>query len=76
LFEEGAAEGVDVLPSRAAVRDEWLATVKRVFDEAGLTFEDSKFPQTGGRSGVHGEGLGHMLAEMQSVHRAHPGATW
>ncbi|WP_238372288.1 1,2-phenylacetyl-CoA epoxidase subunit PaaC [Heliomarina baculiformis] len=76
LFEEGAAEEVDVLPSRAAVRDEWLATVQRVFDEAGLTFEDSKFPQTGGRSGIHGEGLGHMLAEMQSVHRAHPGATW
>lgn len=29
-----------------------------------------------GRDGVHTEALGHLLAEMQSVARAHPGATW
>jgi ring-1,2-phenylacetyl-CoA epoxidase subunit PaaC len=30
----------------------------------------------GGRTGRHTEYLGHMLAEMQSVPRAHPGAAW
>ena len=30
----------------------------------------------GGRSGRHSEHLGHLLAEMQVLHRAHPGATW
>jgi ring-1,2-phenylacetyl-CoA epoxidase subunit PaaC len=31
---------------------------------------------TGGRKGIHSEHLGHMLAAMQSVHRAFPGVTW
>ncbi|MBV9315439.1 MAG: phenylacetate-CoA oxygenase subunit PaaC [Pseudonocardia sp.] len=30
----------------------------------------------GGRQGVHTEALGHLLAEMQSLARQHPGATW
>lgn len=29
-----------------------------------------------GRDGVHTEALGYVLAEMQSVARAHPGASW
>jgi ring-1,2-phenylacetyl-CoA epoxidase subunit PaaC len=29
-----------------------------------------------GKQGRHGEHLGYLLAEMQSLHRAHPGATW
>ena len=29
-----------------------------------------------GRGGVHTEAMGRLLAEMQSVARAHPGATW
>ena len=30
----------------------------------------------GGRDGVHTEAFGHLLAVMQSLARAHPGATW
>jgi ring-1,2-phenylacetyl-CoA epoxidase subunit PaaC len=29
-----------------------------------------------GRDGVHTEALGYLLAELQAVARAHPGATW
>lgn len=76
LFEEGAAEGVDALPSRAAIRPVWQATIARIFAEAGLSMPEAVYPQTGGRSGQHNEVLGHMLAEMQSLHRAHPGAVW
>lgn len=76
LFEEGAAEGVDALPSRAAIRPAWEATIDRIFGEALLTRPEVPFPQTGGRTGLHGEGLGHLLADMQSVYRAHPGASW
>jgi ring-1,2-phenylacetyl-CoA epoxidase subunit PaaC len=32
--------------------------------------------QGGGRTGRHSEALGPMLAEMQVLARAHPGATW
>ena len=38
--------------------------------------EDPPFPASGGRRGKHGEHLDHLLSEMQSVARAHPGATW
>lgn len=74
LFEEGA--GDDALPSRAAIRPVFDKTIARIFDEAGLESLEVPFPQSGGRDGRHGEGLGHMLAEMQSVYRAHPGASW
>jgi ring-1,2-phenylacetyl-CoA epoxidase subunit PaaC len=37
---------------------------------------DPRFPASGGRRGKHGEHLDHLLSEMQSVARAHPGATW
>ncbi|MGH1413802.1 MAG: 1,2-phenylacetyl-CoA epoxidase subunit PaaC [Pelagimonas sp.] len=76
LFEEGAAEGQDALPSRAAIRPDWEATVAGVFAEAGLETPQVSYPQTGGRDGIHGEALGHMLAEMQVLARAHPGAVW
>ena len=41
-----------------------------------------KAPQRGawtageGRQGLHTEPFGRMLAEMQHLHRSHPGATW
>ena len=75
LFDEGAADGT-VVPSRAAVRSTWDATIKDIFTQALLDVPNVPFPQTGGRTGLHGESLGHLLAEMQSVYRAHPGATW
>lgn len=76
LFEEGAAEDVPALPDRAGIRPTWQATIDRIFAEARLELPEVAFPQTGGRRGLHGEGLGHLLAEMQSVYRAHPGASW
>ena len=35
-----------------------------------------RWMQGGGRAGRHSEHLGHLLAEMQVLHRAHPGVTW
>jgi len=57
----------------------WLAAVDAVLTEATLTRpsdEDSRFRPTGGRKGVHTEHLSYLLAEMQVLHRAHPGAKW
>lgn len=70
------AEAAGVLPRREAVRPEWERAIGAAFEAAALEVPDVPFPQTGGRDGRHGEALGHMLAEMQSVHRAHPGAVW
>jgi ring-1,2-phenylacetyl-CoA epoxidase subunit PaaC len=76
LFEESAADGVSGLPSRAAIRPAWEATIDQIFAAALLSRPVVQYPQSGGRAGRHGESLGHLLAEMQSVYRAHPGATW
>ncbi len=65
-----------VAVDRAAIRPRWDATVDAVLREATLKRPGERWMQSGGRSGRHTEHLGHMLAEMQVLHRAHPGATW
>jgi ring-1,2-phenylacetyl-CoA epoxidase subunit PaaC len=80
LFEAdaGAAAlieaGVAVDP--AAIRPAWDATIDRVLAEATLKRPAGGWMQSGGRRGRHSEHLGHLLAEMQVLHRAHPGVTW
>ncbi|MEU1822876.1 1,2-phenylacetyl-CoA epoxidase subunit PaaC [Streptomyces abikoensis] len=76
LFEP--VEGLSV--DRDALRDGWLTDVTDVLRRATLTLPDG--PQLGawtagaGRQGIHTEPFGRMLAEMQHLHRSHPGATW
>jgi ring-1,2-phenylacetyl-CoA epoxidase subunit PaaC len=65
-----------ILPDPAALRPAWEATVARVLAEATLDRPRDGWMQTGGRRGVHTEHLGHMLAVMQHLQRAYPGATW
>jgi ring-1,2-phenylacetyl-CoA epoxidase subunit PaaC len=65
-----------IASDRAALRPTWDASVDRVLAEATLQRPADRWMQTGGRSGRHSEHLGHLLAEMQVLHRAHPGATW
>ena len=43
--------------------------------EATLTRPATGWAPAGGRDGVHTEHLSYLLAEMQVLHRAHPGAT-
>ena len=70
------AEAAGFLPVRADLRDTWERTVSEVFAEALLEQPKAAYAQRGGREGIHNEALGHLLAEMQVVHRAHPGARW
>ncbi len=65
-----------VLPDAAEIRPQWEATVARVLAEATLDRPKDGWMQAGGRRGVHTEPLGHMLAVMQHLQRAYPGATW
>jgi ring-1,2-phenylacetyl-CoA epoxidase subunit PaaC len=54
----------------------WLSTVDDVLREATLNRPDDGWRPTGGRQGLHTEALSYLLAEMQVLHRAHPGARW
>jgi ring-1,2-phenylacetyl-CoA epoxidase subunit PaaC len=70
-----AAQGVAVDVQK--LREPWSDHVTSVLGRATLSPpEETTWRPTGGRSGIHTESLGHMLAEMQNLHRAHPGATW
>ncbi|WP_225832587.1 1,2-phenylacetyl-CoA epoxidase subunit PaaC [Streptomyces sp. NK08204] len=71
-------EGLDV--DWAGMEAAWLESVTDVLGRATLTVPAG--PRTGawaagaGRQGLHTESFGRMLAEMQHLHRSHPGATW
>ncbi|MFF0091734.1 1,2-phenylacetyl-CoA epoxidase subunit PaaC [Streptomyces canus] len=71
-------EGVDVDWERMEAA--WLASVGEVLRRATLTVPEG--PRTGawaagaGRQGLHTESFGRLLAEMQHLHRSHPGASW
>ncbi len=60
----------------AELRDPALTDVRRVVGEATLTVPEVPAALGGGRQGLHTEHLGFLLAEMQHLHRSHPGATW
>jgi ring-1,2-phenylacetyl-CoA epoxidase subunit PaaC len=64
--------GVDV----AALRPEWEREVGAVLHEATLRRPTVSVKRAGGRHGRHTGALDSMLAEMQELHRAHPGAAW
>ncbi len=80
LFEPDAVEdaaarhGIGV--ASATLREGWLGAVRAVVAEATLCLPvDTAFRSTG-KLGLHSEHLGYLLAEMQSLHRQHPGAGW
>lgn len=58
------------------LRPEWDRRVADVLAEATLSPPKDSFQRSGGRNGFHTEHLGHLLAEMQWVARAYPGAAW
>jgi ring-1,2-phenylacetyl-CoA epoxidase subunit PaaC len=70
LLAEGiAADGV-------GLRAEYDTTVADVLGSATLDVPVDPYERIGGRTGMHTEHLGHLLAEMQWLHRSHVGASW
>lgn len=65
-----------VAPDPSGLRPAWDAAVDRVLADATLARPPSGWMQSGGRRGHHSEHLGYLLAEMQFLQRAYPGATW
>lgn len=70
-----AAAGAGFDP--ATLRQPWLAYLGQVFEEATLRLPPADaWMHGGGKRGVHTEHMGYLLAEMQYLQRAHPGAQW
>lgn len=74
LFTRGIA------PLSSSLLDDWIAHVRNVLQESTLAMPDmAEASHQAFRGGVHGrhtEALGYILAEMQHLQRAYPGAVW
>jgi len=71
-----AMAAAGIAPDPASLRTGWEQTIDTIFAEAMLERPEVTYPRSGGRSGLHGEELGHMLADMQALQRQMPGLTW
>ncbi|KIF68984.1 phenylacetic acid degradation protein [Streptomyces sp. AcH 505] len=64
----------------AALRASWTESVTEVLKRATLSVptgpDSGAWTAGAGRQGLHTEPFGRMLAEMQHLHRSHPGASW
>jgi ring-1,2-phenylacetyl-CoA epoxidase subunit PaaC len=58
------------------LRAAWSHLTDPVLAEANLGKPSQVNQRRGGRQGIHSEHLGHLLAEMQSMARSYPGASW
>jgi ring-1,2-phenylacetyl-CoA epoxidase subunit PaaC len=67
-------EGVAVNPY--LLRSTFDQVTQQAIADSGLTVPTGPAVRGGGRTGIHTESLGPLLAEMQVLARAHPGATW
>lgn len=74
-FELDAAQqgiGIDM----SGMKDAWQTSVATVVTQATLQMSPATGHHTRGKEGQHSEHLSYLLAEMQSLARAHPGAVW
>jgi ring-1,2-phenylacetyl-CoA epoxidase subunit PaaC len=69
-----ADAGVGVLNSDVA--EQWQEALSWVMDSTDLNMPEPVVAQLGGKSGLHTEQLGFILAEMQHLRQAHAGAQW
>lgn len=69
-----AEAGIGVAPASLAAG--WRAEVEALFDRAQLALPRDDWQASGGRAGLHTEHMGRLLAELQFVPRAYPGARW
>ncbi len=81
MFETATYER-SLLENRISVdvsklKDMWQKKIETVFEEATLTMPGNNlWMHSGGKTGIHSEELGYILAEMQFLQRAYPGCEW
>ena len=74
LEQQLADAGIGV--NSSALKPGWLEAIKAILAEATLSLPADEWAVKGGREGYHTENLGHLLTEMQFLHRSMPGLEW
>jgi ring-1,2-phenylacetyl-CoA epoxidase subunit PaaC len=80
MFMGGASDAAlataGVAPEPASLKAGWDEIVVETLAEATLRKPADGYMQKGGKSGIHTEHFGFVLAELQFLQRAYPGASW
>ncbi|NBW47819.1 MAG: phenylacetate-CoA oxygenase subunit PaaI [Betaproteobacteria bacterium] len=80
LFEDDAVDEAAAShgwgPKASELKADWETEMTAVLQQATLCAPALGAFRSTGRTGVHSEHMGYLLAEMQSLPRAHPGAAW
>ena len=63
-------------PDLAEIQKQWVSSVREQVTAATLDVPPEQWMAGGGRQGLHGEKFGFMIAELQHLQRAYPGADW
>lgn len=63
-------------PDLEVIREQWLAAIAALLEEATLKMPEDQWMDDGGRTGRHTEHFGPLLAGMQYLQRSYPGLTW
>lgn len=73
---DAAAEADGFGVAWASLEGAWRHKVVPVLEDATLPVPPCTPFRSAGKCGRHSEHMGHLLAEMQYLQRAYPGATW
>ncbi|MFQ6184214.1 1,2-phenylacetyl-CoA epoxidase subunit PaaC [Sinorhizobium meliloti] len=71
-----ALAAAGVAPEPESLRADWEALAAETLRAATLEKPEDRYMHGGGKRGLHTEHLGYVLAEMQFLQRAYPGASW
>ena len=72
--EQADASGLG--PRWGDLREAWLAEMTQILDEAGLAIPAVTPFLSTGKTGVHSEHMGFILADLQHLQRSYPGGVW
>jgi ring-1,2-phenylacetyl-CoA epoxidase subunit PaaC len=80
LFEsdavDEAVQAAGLGPRWGDLREAWQAEMASILDEATLAMPAEVPFRSTGKSGMHSEHMGYVLAEMQTLQRSFPGGVW
>ena len=74
IDEQAHATGLG--PRWGDLQERWLAEMTQILSEGGLAVPAPVPFLSTGKTGVHSEHMGFILAEMQQLQRAYPGGVW
>ncbi len=68
--------GKGIAVDTKGLRKDYLISAQEYFNEAELQLPEVEHFQQGGKSGVHTEHMGYILADMQYMQRTYPNMKW